>query len=576
MSYHCTEWKHIANGGIFLIIFFAPLSAYFLPAYADALPGMAGWLALIALMPFRKKERINLTLPDVLFLTVTGYCLLNLRGASHWTYLWQLTDCIGLWIWMRQQKNRRYPDILILLLCASGTIQALWGISQTGRLVTSLHSEFAATGSFGNPGPWGGYLAVTLSLACAIMTDRRCPPQKRMVMAASGVLMTCGLLLSGSRAAVLAVSVSLFLLATDRCDLLRKTRKRYLPVTILTILLFVGFLHGIRPHSSNARLHIWKVSYTLFTRAPLLGHGSGSFAREYMPAQAGFLDNADKNVRQTADSTTLAYNESVRLLCEQGTAGFLLILGLTVTCVIPLFRKDQVSPLSYFRYPVISILIFSQFSYPSEVSGLNYLLPVFLGIGASGTEKKIFSFTSATIQYLRNILTMAICLSAGILFLIRIQLYNWIAEYATYQEKEFFPASSALHNEYYSHDRYLLATFCPIAHLRGEYELSARYHLCLRQYVQSAGILLNLAEACEENGNRQLAIQYYKEAGRMMPGLVTPFFRIFGIYRDADQQTEATRWAEKVLLCPPKIENAHVSQIKKEAKKFILQNEKLQ
>ncbi len=179
MSYHCTEWKHIANGGIFLIIFFAPLSAYFLPAYADALPGMAGWLALIALMPFRKKERINLTLPDVLFLTVTGYCLLNLRGASHWTYLWQLTDCIGLWIWMRQQKNRRYPDILILLLCASGTIQALWGISQTGRLVTSLHSEFAATGSFGNPGPWGGYLAVTLSLACAIMTDRRCPPPKR-------------------------------------------------------------------------------------------------------------------------------------------------------------------------------------------------------------------------------------------------------------------------------------------------------------------------------------------------------------------------------------------------------------
>ena len=57
--------------------------------------------------------------------------------------------------------NRLYNGVLQLLvwlLMAAGTVEAVWGLLQVYGYEPSKHSLYALTGSFYNPGPYSGFL----------------------------------------------------------------------------------------------------------------------------------------------------------------------------------------------------------------------------------------------------------------------------------------------------------------------------------------------------------------------------------------------------------------------------------
>ena len=54
---------------------------------------------------------------------------------------------------------------VVWLLIAAGTVEAVWGLLQVYGYEPSKHSLYALTGSFYNPGPYSGFLAMCLPLA---------------------------------------------------------------------------------------------------------------------------------------------------------------------------------------------------------------------------------------------------------------------------------------------------------------------------------------------------------------------------------------------------------------------------
>ena len=68
--------------------------------------------------------------------------------------------------------NRSFIDIIgavrpviVWSLILAGTVEAVWGLLQVYGYELSNHSLYALTGSFYNPGPYSGFLAMCLPLA---------------------------------------------------------------------------------------------------------------------------------------------------------------------------------------------------------------------------------------------------------------------------------------------------------------------------------------------------------------------------------------------------------------------------
>ena len=56
-------------------------------------------------------------------------------------------------------------DTAALALMLYGIVEAVWGLCQLWGWLPSNHARFAVTGSFANPGPYSGFLAIVFPLA---------------------------------------------------------------------------------------------------------------------------------------------------------------------------------------------------------------------------------------------------------------------------------------------------------------------------------------------------------------------------------------------------------------------------
>ena len=62
---------------------------------------------------------------------------------------------------------------IIVCLILVGTIEAVWGLLQVYGYEPSNHSLYALTGSFYNPGPYSGFLAMCLPVALHEWLNRK-------------------------------------------------------------------------------------------------------------------------------------------------------------------------------------------------------------------------------------------------------------------------------------------------------------------------------------------------------------------------------------------------------------------
>ena len=175
-----------------------------------------------------------------------------------------------------------------ILLVLWGIAEAVYGGLQLYGLAESNHSLYNITGSFRNPGPYAGFLAVILPVALYLAlncrTRSRCLRQGTVALCWV-YLFLCATLLPAtlSRAAWIAACVGCGIVLCARYRLrarcilyFRRHRRRawaWLSAACLLLALAGVGAYYLKKDSADGRLLMWKVTARVIADAPYTGTG---------------------------------------------------------------------------------------------------------------------------------------------------------------------------------------------------------------------------------------------------------------------------------------------------------------
>lgn len=220
--------------------------------------------------------------------------------------------CVGTGCFLYPKERNLSVDfhwVVVWVLITLGAFEALLGLQQLYGFASSNHSLFNLTGSFFNPGPYSGYLALIFPLCLHEWLRLKEEQDKNWFevcgyygSAGAMLLMACVLPAGMSRSAWLAVAISgLWVCGMHYSwgkELKRlgwEHRKRMLGIAIvgfLCLLLGGAGLFHLKKDSANGRLFMWKISCLAIAERPIEGY-NGHFAAAYGATQEAYFAKGD-------------------------------------------------------------------------------------------------------------------------------------------------------------------------------------------------------------------------------------------------------------------------------------------
>ena len=166
-------------------------------------------VSLIIPFKFSKKSKMHIT--DVLFIVLAVYICINYIFLNVHTnmHLWLSLLMVPLYAVVRMEAgNEKLRRWLFVALLAVVLAQAILGLLQLYGFVHSQHYLYKITGTFSNPGPFAGFIAVGVPLALGVSFDKTLFRWGRWL--GVGALLACMLVLLAtmSRAAWIVAVVS--------------------------------------------------------------------------------------------------------------------------------------------------------------------------------------------------------------------------------------------------------------------------------------------------------------------------------------------------------------------------------
>ena len=266
--------------------------------------------------------------------------------------------------------NKVIQEAIIIFVNAIAFVESSLGLAQALRLKTSGHASFAMTGSFANPGPYGGLIAILLVILGAYVIQNRYAQKcydKALVVLSSISCALCVIVLpaSMSRAAWLALGVAALVWGFKELRLADWIRKHKAVAAIASGLIIIAMagVFFLKKDSAIGRLHIWHMELRAIAEAPLSGHGKGTVLGVYGDTQAEYFAEKERPeiITKVAGCPEYAFNEYLKVGVEYGVPAMVgVIVGLIL--VIALLLKFR----SPFAYGLIAFSVFAFFSYPLE------------------------------------------------------------------------------------------------------------------------------------------------------------------------------------------------------------------
>jgi tetratricopeptide (TPR) repeat protein len=349
--------------------------------------GLAGITLLIR--AFVSARPFRFSLPDTLVLLFAGSVYLSalcFHHASHnVTKLTLFALLVVLYFGFSvviDASTRKSFKFMCMFIILTGLVEAAWGLQQLYGFRASQHGLFRLTGSFFNPGPYAGYLAVVFPLALHEFIAK--PTAARVFRYVfyipkwvGGV--TCAAIIlvlpaAMSRAAWLAVMAGSALViythyakkpAVKVWFTTYKKMIRACSYILIAVLLtaLVG-MYGLKKDSADGRLLMWKMSLHAVAKHPL-GVGLGNFANAYGDAQAVYFSGSDASEveKYVAGNPEYGFNEFLQIAVESGVIAFLLFAGIIVLSVRNNIKAKNWGVLG----SLVALLVFAFFSYPFSV-----------------------------------------------------------------------------------------------------------------------------------------------------------------------------------------------------------------
>lgn len=486
--------------------------------------------------------------------------------------------------------------IAILIFC--GVYEAISGISQMIN-GTSRHHLFMLTGNFQNPGPYSAYLMMGSVIGLCAMQEKiygHCPyrietrleyffakfymllgyerniksnkvfdrinfhidemPNIKHIIAIPTILILIVLPSTWSRAAFVGLVFCVLWIY-------REKYKKYKYVVWITICVVAIYLYIIKQGSADGRIITWMSSLTSWIHKPWLGVGVGGFRNACAEGIAELWhSNPNSTLFNSAGVTDYAYNVLLKILVEQGLIGVTLCLLLATFSMTKLYTQSK--PLFM---GMLSLLIFSMFSYPFELLPYRTIAVVIIAWNESCTVKSICSMGHIKTLLLAEFLAFASW-----------QTYKEIL--VSYEVDKEFDTIRGIHEEAFVLDYYGLL---PLEGDNADFLFDFGKTLRKQKRYNDSNAMLRQGTLCSADpmfyvlmGNNyrdmqhyDLAEQSYKEAFAVMPNRLYPLYQLMLMYNDCGDKSKAKSMARQIIVMKPKIESPAIRDMKQKAKDIM-------
>nr|WP_289689717.1 O-antigen ligase family protein [Bacteroides acidifaciens] len=487
--------------------------------------------------------------------------------------------CCLLSFCLNRKKHLSFPTIVTWVLIILGGIEGVWGLRQIYGLAVSNHSLYALTGSFYNPGPYSGYLAMIFPLCLyewlnlKEKTERTWVEQGKYYIALGVMLLILCVLPAGmSRSAWIAAAISgtwVYGMRVSWGSRLKEFGRKYKKRLVLAciagsvIIIVAGYaLFQLKATSANGRLFMWKISSMAIAESPVIGHGTGNFVSAYGRAQENYFANGEFSETEelVAGSPEYAFNEYLQVAMEYGIP-FLLVVSLVIAfCLWKGSSEGRIGICG----GVISFLVFSFSSYPMQIPGFAVTFYLLLAACVIGRSKVIlFLFISM----------MAL-----------LGTYYWKNnQYAAC--KDWYRSKMLYNIEAYQSAKEDYGKLYPELANRGAFLFEYGYSLHkLKEYDNSTRILeeamthsndpmiLNIiGKNYQALGDYEKAEEYLIRSTHRLPGRIYPYYLLVKLYAESEYcQPEKLKYAAEIVLTKePKVQSTAVREMREEVKKLL-------
>lgn len=279
---------------------------------------------------------------------------------------------------------------LVVILTVWTCFECILGLLQIYGIIESKHQLYQVTGSFINPNPYAGFLAVSSSILAAYLWGH-CKGRGYLRVSAcvSLVLVLTVIPATGCRSAVCALIVALMLLLREK----RMFGRMKVPKTLLVIALscIMALMYLWKKPSADWRMFQNRISVMTILGNPFWGCGLGHYGGAVSATQLDYfkdiLELRNGNVVippvhstecRTAGWSRYAFCDPLQIGVEAGAFTMVTYLCWVAVSLMILYR--QRSPLFY---GLVALQVTSLFSYPLQMWQTGLLLAVMSG-GAAG------------------------------------------------------------------------------------------------------------------------------------------------------------------------------------------------
>jgi hypothetical protein len=528
-----------------------------------------------------------------------------------------------------------YRNFLYGFIILTALIEAVWGLRQLYGFIPSQHSLFKLTGSFFNPGPYAGYLAMVFPLAlyywmqgtgCRVH-DRAgqvlCRRKKHILHIAYRTVacITCLTIIltlpaAMSRASWIAVCAGSLVVAAGyyakrfslKAYYLQHKKTVWLAACILVLLLSAASagMYFLKKDSADGRMLTWKVSLQVIAKHPF-GVGLGNFPGAYGKEQAAYFasGNASETEEYVAGNPEYGFNEYLQIPIESGIVSFLLFIGMIVLAVRNTVKANDWGALG----ALVALLVFAGFSYPFSILPFLIVLAFLLMAGkwhaddadlmdlhrSSPSENHLkICVNPLNLCYLRAIMLAMCCLfvTAGCLWK-QYPVYKayrqWKSNQIYYHSGLYEDMAEAYESLYpYLNERIqFLFEYAQCLSKAGLDEkqrkktparcdsLLTESNEVLRRAMQIScdPMLYNvMGKNCQAMKLYPEAEACYLQASRIAPSRLYPWYLLTKLYVETGMDEKAAETAKIVLTKEPKVQSPAIREMREEVEKLRVKN----
>lgn len=494
---------------------------------------------------------------------------------------------------------------LSCILFLLGLSEFIEGVAQLYGFRVSHHALYNITGSFSNPGPYAGFLAVIFPIALywtlKLYPSLYCLNKeifKRILLQPkkAGDYITFGLAslyvfgcfsilpATMSRSAWLAAAAGGSLVVCRHYNCHKGLKKYYKTnfhkcifavVTSVFLIIAVCYsMYQMKKDSADGRLLLWKISWLAFQENPWYGVGPNKFGGAFGRNQAAYFASGKgtPNEEKIAGSPVYGFNEFLQIGVERGITGlsiFLLITGLALSVAI----SSKTTGSTAIAGSLTSFLLFACFSYPFSISLMqklfvSLLLAAVWGCSGSLQNRRLQTWTARGL----------VLIPLAYLLISERQSPEMIKARQQWQEEQYY-YQMKIYEGTVDHYRELY----PL--LRNNIEFLFEYGQCLSktgQYEESNRILHEGAERSADPmfhniiGQNYQALKQYQEAEKAfyqaiyrVPHRLLPYYFLTKMYFNSGDTIKARITAKILLEKKPKVMSPAVNEMKEEISKLL-------